>query len=302
MQSDVQSCTPRNLAPLYIKCSPHHSPFFSCCHASSKIFFATRRLFPQAMSSDAKDRLFNGSSIGAVRVENATLSQLRECAVYEVCVVNIDRSFLVFLASEGFSSMSAALLARVSAVGQSLGALYSIALIVSDVDESELHLRLLVCKTTIVLAFRFTCFSQRTARKLSDILLLHFEEHKFANLPATQYWRNADITFAASSVRVPLFRLSQNSTLPHIHTSLPTTLPPPNLNLSLTHGSQGQLSRSVSSSSSHLVSLALFGHQSRLTDAANAAAGSHEKSQQASLMLPLGRLLLSMPACSPLAF
>ena len=75
------------------------------------------------MSSDAEYRLFNGASIGAVRVDNATLSRLREWAVYEVCVAGMDREFLAFLAREGFSSMRAALLARVSAVGQPLGAL-----------------------------------------------------------------------------------------------------------------------------------------------------------------------------------
>ena len=73
MQSDVRSCTSLNLAPLYIICSPQYSPSLSNCDAILKFFFATRRLFPQAMSSDAKDRLFNGASIGAVRVENATL-------------------------------------------------------------------------------------------------------------------------------------------------------------------------------------------------------------------------------------
>ena len=55
----------------------------------------------------------------------------------------MDHAFLAFLASEGFSLMRAALLARVSAVGQPLGALYSNALIASDVDATELHLRLL---------------------------------------------------------------------------------------------------------------------------------------------------------------
>ena len=65
---DVRSCTPLNLAPLYIRCSPQHSPSFPRCHASSKVVFATRRLFPQAMSSDAENRLFNGASIGAVRI------------------------------------------------------------------------------------------------------------------------------------------------------------------------------------------------------------------------------------------
>ena len=69
-----------------------------------------------------------------MRVDNATLSRLRECAVYDVCVAGMDRAFLAFLASEGLSSMCAALLARVSAVGQPVGALYRNALIASDVD------------------------------------------------------------------------------------------------------------------------------------------------------------------------
>ena len=75
-RSNIRSCTPLNHAPLYIKCSSQHSPSFSRCHASSKVFFATRRLFPKAMSTDAEERLFNGASIGAVRVYNATLSRL----------------------------------------------------------------------------------------------------------------------------------------------------------------------------------------------------------------------------------
>ena len=109
------------------------------------------------MSSNAEDRLLNGASIGAVRVDNATLSRLRECAVYEVCIAGIDRAFLALLASEGFSSMRAALLARVGDVNQPLRALYSNALIASDVDATELHLRPLAGEMTIVLAFRFKC-------------------------------------------------------------------------------------------------------------------------------------------------
>ena len=52
--------------------------------------------------------------------------------------------------------------------------------------------------------------------------------------------------------------------------------------------SQGQFSGSVPSSSSHQASPAPFGHPSRLTDAANAAAKSREQSQQAALVLFLG--------------
>ena len=117
------------------------------------------------------------------------------------------------------------------------------------------------------------------------MLLLHYEEHHFAGLPAAQYWRTADITFAASSVRVPLFHPPPGSTLPHIWTALSTSLPPPGLNLSLTPGSEGQFSGSVPSSWSHQASPAPFGHPSRLTDAANAVAAFRERSQQAALML-----------------
>ena len=117
------------------------------------------------------------------------------------------------------------------------------------------------------------------------MLLLHYEEHHFAGLPAAQYWRTADITFAASSVRRPLFHPPPGSTLPHIGTALSITLPPPGLNLSLTPGPQGQFSGSAPSSSLHQASPTPFRHPSRLTDAANAVAASRERSQQAALML-----------------
>ena len=252
------------------------------------------------MSSDAEDRIFNGASIKAVRTDNATLRRLRECAVYEVCVAGIDRAFLALLASKGFSSMRAVLLARVSAVGQLLEALYSNALIASDVDATELHLSQLTGETTIVLAFRFKCYLQRSARDLSDMLLLHYEEHLFAGLPVAQYWRTADITFSASSVLVPLFNPPPGSTLPHIRTALSTTLPPPGLNLSLTTGSQGQFSGSALSNSSYQASPAPFGHPSRLTDAANAAAASREQSQQAALVLSPGSFAALNASLQPL--
>ena len=137
----------------------------------------------------------------------------------------------------------------------------------------------------IVLAFRFNCYSQRAARDLSDMLLLHYEEHHLGGLPVAQYWRTADIAFAPSSVRVPLFRPKPGSTLSQIRTALSTTLPPPGLNLSLTSGWQGQFSGSAPSSSSHQASPAPFGHPSRLTDAANAVTASRKRSQQAALTL-----------------
>ena len=184
--------------------------------------------------------------------------------------------------------MRAALRTRVSAVGQPLGALYSNALIASDVDATELHLRPFGGETTIVLDFRFKCYSQRAASDFSVILFLHYEEHLFGSLFAAQYWRTADIAFAPSSGRVPLFRPLPGSTLPHIRTALSTTLPPPGLNLSLTPGSQGQFSGSALSSSSRQASPAPFGHPSRLTDTANVATASLEQSQQSALVLSPG--------------
>ena len=121
--------------------------------------------------------------------------------------------------------MRAARLARVSAVGQPLGALYSNALIASDVDATDLYLRPLADETTVVLAFRFKSYSQRAARDLSDMLLLHYEKHQFAGLPAAQYWRTADITFAASSVRIPLFRPRQAARSPTTAQRCPPVCP-----------------------------------------------------------------------------
>ena len=166
------------------------------------------------MSIAAKNSLFSGASIGAVRADNATLSRLRECAVYDVCIAGIDRAFLALLASENFSSMRAAFLARVSAFGQPLGALHSSALIACNVDSTQLHLCPLAGDTTVVLVFRLKCYSQRAARDLSDMLLLHYDKHQFAGLPSEQYWGTPYITFAASSVRVPRFRPRQAARFP----------------------------------------------------------------------------------------
>ena len=94
--------------------------------------------------------------------------------------------------------MRASLLARVGDVNQPLRALFSNALIASDVEATEQHLRPLAGDTTIGFAFRFKCYSQRAARNLSDMLLLHYEEHHFGVLHAAQYWRTADIAFAPS--------------------------------------------------------------------------------------------------------
>ena len=131
--------------------------------------------------------------------------------------------------------MRSALLSRVSAVGQPLGALYSNALIASDVDATKLHQSPLSGDTTVVPAFRFKCYSQRAAR------IERHAPHAVRGSPFFRFaWRTADIIFAAASVRDPLFRPPQGSTIPHICTALSTTLPPPSLNFSLTPGTQGQ--------------------------------------------------------------
>ena len=120
------------------------------------------------------------------------------------------------------------------------------------------------------------------------MLLLHYEEHHFAGVLTAQYWRTAKLTFVASTVRVLLFRPPPGSTLSHIRKALFTTLPPPNLNLSLTPGSQGQFSGSALSTSSHQASPAPFGHPSRLTDVLNFDVASRKQSQQATLVLSFG--------------
>ena len=85
-----------------------------------------------------------------------------------------------------------------------------------------------------MLAYRFKVYSQRAAKDLSNMFLMHYEENDFASGPNTKYWRAADNSFSPSTVRVPLFRHHANSPLPHLRTALSTTLPPPNLNFSLT--------------------------------------------------------------------
>ena len=72
-----------------------------------------------------------------------------------------------------------------------------------------------------------------------------------------------------------------SSPLPHLRTALSTTLPPLNLNLTLTPCSHAQFSSSSRASSSHLTSPAPFGHPSRLTEAAIAAAALREQLEQA---------------------
>ena len=197
-----------------------------------------------------------------------------------MCVENIDRVFLAFLASEGFNTLRESLQARITALDPPLEALSSNALIASNVDAHELNVRSLAGYTTVVLAYRFKVYSQRAAKDLSDVLFMHYEENDFASHPNTKYWQAADVSFSPSTVCVPLFRPPASSPLPHMRTALSTTLPPPNLNLTLTPGSHAQFSSSSRASSSHLTSPALFGHPLRLTEAANAAAALREQSKQ----------------------
>ena len=291
MRSDVRSCTRQNLAPLYIKCSPQHSPSSSHCHESSKVFFATRRLFSHAISSDAEDRLFNKANIGAVRVDNAMVRRLRKCVVYEVCVAGIDRAFLAFLAVEGFSSMRA--------VGQPLGALYSYALIASDVYATELHLRPLADETTIVLPFRFKCYSQRAAGDLSDISSC--TTRSTTSLVCPPHSTGVPPTFISQHQRCAYHSFARRKAArsPYLHSALHYSAPP-GLNISVMPGSQGQFSGSAPSSSSHQTSPAPFGHPLRLTVAANGAAASREQSQLAAFVLPPGSSAAHNASLQPL--
>ena len=245
------------------------------------------------MSCVQEDRLFNSVISRGTQVDSGIIGRLRECAVYEVCIEILDRAFLAFLASEGHRSMRAALLARINSVVMPLKALYYNALIASEVDAIELTYCTLAGDTAFVLAYRFKVYSQRAARDLSDMLLLHFDEHQFPAQPTTKYWRVADMSFSLSTVRVPLSRFPPGSTLPSIRTALSTTLPPPSLNLSLTPGSQGQFSCFTRASSSHQASPAPFGNPSHLTEAANAATASREQSRQSGFLQSLELLALN---------
>ena len=139
------------------------------------------------MSCKQEDRLFNSVIIRGQRVNSAIIGRLRECAVYEVCIKGLDRAFLAFLAIEGHSSMRAALLARINAVDMPLGALYYNALIAPEVEAIELTHRTHACDKALVLAYRFKVYSQRAARDLSDMLLLHYDEQQFPSQPTTKY-------------------------------------------------------------------------------------------------------------------
>ena len=72
-----------------------------------------------------------------------------------MCVENIDRAFFAFLASEGFNTLHESLQARITAIGPPLEALYSNALIASNVDAHELNVRSVAGDTTVVLAYLF---------------------------------------------------------------------------------------------------------------------------------------------------
>ena len=186
------------------------------------------------MNADAEEKLLHGVVIRKVQVDDTTIKRLHECAVFDVCVENIDRAFLAFLANEGCNTLRESLQTRITAIGPPFGALYSNALIAGDVDAHELNLRSLDGDTTIVLAYRFKVYSQRAAKNLSDVIFMHYEENHFTSRPITKYWRAADVSFSPSTVRVPLFWLLASSPLPHLRTAISTALPPPNLNLTLT--------------------------------------------------------------------
>ena len=114
------------------------------------------------------------------------------------------------------------------------------------------------------------------------MLLMHYEDYNFASRPVAKY--AASTTTASKPHRCAyLF-----SSCPRHTTPAPThgafhSLPPPNISLSLSPGTQAQFSSSSRASTSHQPSTAPFGHSSRLTEAANAAIASREQSQQAAL-------------------
>ena len=54
-------------------------------------------------------------------------------------------------------------------------------------DAHELNVRTLAGDTTVALAYRFKCYSQRAARDFSIMLLMHYEDYDFASRPVAKY-------------------------------------------------------------------------------------------------------------------
>ena len=159
-----------------------------------------RRLFVKEINAEAEERLYTAVTSNKSKVESATIERLRECAIFEVYVENLDRAYLEVVAGEGFITLRDSLYARITAVGAPLSELYSASLIAADMDAHELNVRTLTGDTTAVIAYRFKCYSLRAARDIGEMVIARYEERVYSSRPAVKYSRVNDARFSPCAV------------------------------------------------------------------------------------------------------
>lgn len=116
------------------------SPFYTHRCANLKInFLVARRLFQFAINAETENKLFTGVTIKKLKVDSATISRIRECAIYEVSVDSLEHAFLTLIASGEFSPMRESLHIRIGSIDAPLGEIYLATLIASDVNAHQLY-------------------------------------------------------------------------------------------------------------------------------------------------------------------
>ena len=185
---DACNCTPLNLGALYIKCSPQQSQNNSLRRVDFQFdFSAARRLFDQEMNAEADERLYTDVTIRKLKVDSKNIERVRECAIFEVMVKNLDRAYLAVVAGEGFITLRDSLYARLTAVGPPLSKLYRASLIATDMDAHKLNVRTLAGDIIAVIAYRFKCYSLRVARDIGEMVIARYKERVYSCRPAVKY-------------------------------------------------------------------------------------------------------------------
>ena len=295
---DARNCTPLNLGALHIKCSPQQSLNNSLRRVNFQFyFFAARRLIVQDINAEAEERLYTDVTIKKMNVNSTTVERLRQCAIFEVIAENLYRAFLALIAGECLFTLRDSQHARIAAVGAALSELYKAALIAVDLDALELNVRTLPGDSTAVIVHRFKCYSLPAARDIGEMVIARYEERAFNSRPAVKYSCVNDASFPTCAVRVPRFHLPPGARLPHLRTTLSTSLLPPELSLLLTPGTQAQFSGSRRTSVSQQQSPVLFGRLSQLTPHSDAAVAARAYSLSQSQSQPN-----SQSSCTPAAF
>ena len=202
--SVVRSCAPHNLCALYRECSPPRTIEYSS-HLSTYNFQSrvARRLFSSRINAATDEKLFFAVIIKKTKPADAA-ERLRQCAVYEITIKDLNRAFLAEVAADGHLSLRDYLRSRIVAVKQPMADMYAAALVACDVDACELCTRSLAADETTSLAYRFRVRCRRAAREIGDILIAQYEERVYGSRPLSEYVQVGDGVFTPSAVRVPL--------------------------------------------------------------------------------------------------